>query len=222
MDKKINLIIVDDSPLHIIGLKTVLKCDERMGSVYQAGCPDEAMEQLKQHLDIDVAIIDICMRGDADGLDLAEKIRDDYPSVRTMILSQFKNGRYIYRALLAKSKAYLAKDSSPELVVDAICNVYNGNCIFFGDTIEKEILENMFGGEKNLEKIKPFSLSVREMEVLQYVTDGFSSKEIGVIMNITQSTVETNKDRIKNKLGLKTIAECVAFGIKHGITDFGG
>jgi|GEM_PF-796622 len=220
MNKKINLIIVDDSPLHIIGLQTVLKCDDRIGSVYQACCPDEAMEQLKQHPDIDVATIDVCMKEGEDGLELAEKIRDNYPSVKTMMLSQFKNGRYIYRALLAKSKAYLAKDSLPELVVDAICNVYKGNCLFFGDTIGKEILENMFGGEKNIEKIKPFSLSKKEMEVLQHVTDGFSNKEIGVMMNINQSTVETNKDRIKNKLGLKTIAECVAFGIKHGLTAF--
>src|SRR5574344_1665175 len=104
-----------------------------------------------------------------------------------------------------------------ETIINAIRTINQGKCLFFGDTISKNLICSIFGKEENVSKLKPHSLTKKEIEVLGYITNGLSSKEIAGKMNITVNTVETDKERIKNKLGYKTITEAVAFGIKHGI-----
>lgn len=217
MGKKIKILIVDDSKIHIIGLKSIISEMPEISSIYEAHNPGEAMNLLNEHNDFDTAIIDISLETNSDGLILAQAIYDNYPKVRSIILSHYKNSRYIYLALSAHVMAYLAKDSSPETIINAIRTINNGHCIFFGDTISENLINSIFGKEKNVSRLKPHSLTKKEIEVLCFITNGLSSKEIAAKMGITVNTVETNKERIKNKLGYKTITEAVAFGIKHGI-----
>jgi DNA-binding NarL/FixJ family response regulator len=220
MKKGIDILIVDDSPINLLGLRMIASEEPAITSVCEAHDPAEALSCIGSSKAIDVAVVDISMNTETDGLDLIAKIGTEHPEIKTMVLSQYKNPHFIYRAISSGARAYIAKDSNPETIVKAILDVYYGHCRFFGDTIPQETLLQLFGSDCLKAEGKPYSLTRKEIEILQSVTDGFSNGEIASIMNISSNTVESYKDRIKWKLGYDSIIECVAFAISHGIVTF--
>lgn len=113
--------------------------------------------------------------------------------------------------------AYLAKDSSPESIVDAIMDVAAGKCLFFGETIDSGKILRTFGGKENLKARKPQGLTPRELEVLQLTSSGYSNAQFASALEITVNTVDSYKERIKGKFGLDSIVECVATAAAKGI-----
>ncbi|MEG0517506.1 MAG: response regulator transcription factor [Bacteroidales bacterium] len=215
MEKPINLLIADDSRIHIMGMLSILKNAPQIGVVYQANSYEQACGILEKGHTIDVAILDISMEEEQDGIKLAEHIAKNYPTVRTMILSHYKEAKYILAALKANVRAYLAKDSSPDSIIDAIQSTSHGKGVFFGDTISYKELLDTFGNSNNLKCGKPYELTDKELETLSFIAKGYNSKETAAAMQITTSTVETYKERIKNKLGVKSMIEAFLFGVKH-------
>ena len=72
----------------------------------------------------------------------------------------------------------------------------------------------MFGNNGNILKAKPYELSARELEILKMLASGLSVKDISKLMEINVTTIESYKERIKNKLGVNTIMEAVVFAVK--------
>ncbi|MEG2848654.1 MAG: response regulator transcription factor [Bacteroidales bacterium] len=215
MKKTINILIVDDSQIHIMGMKSILKNCNEIGCIYEANNYSQALNILQNKCDINVAILDISLEEEKDGLTLAHYIAANYLTINTMILSHYKEVKYIIEALKANTKAYLAKDSSPNIIIDTIQKVNNGKGIFFGDTISYKKLIETFGNSENIKAKKPYELTSKELELLSLLANGYSSKEIATTMQITINTVETYKERIKSKLGVESIMEAVIFGIRH-------
>ena len=152
---------------------------------------------------------------EADGLDLAQFIKAHYPHLPVLILSHYKNISYIIRALRLQLNGYLAKDTPAVELIGAIQAVAQGKGFYFGNTIPYNEIIQAFGSEANLRKRKPYELSNREMEVVQLLANGCTSKEIGCQLNIDPNTVETYKDRIKSKLDCKSALEIVVFAYKN-------
>lgn len=215
--KQLNILLVEDSTVFAMGLKLAIGTEDI--SFNHVTSPSSAILFLNEHPDTDVAVVDISLESETDGLTLLESIRAAYPSVRTMILSHYKHPGYILLAITSGAGAYLSKDSSPEEILDAIRKVAAGNSLFFGNTISKELLRSLFGGDKELQKRKPIGLSAKEMEVLQLITSGYSNSQIASALDIATTTVETYKERIKAKFGFDTIIECVASAVARGIVN---
>jgi len=215
-----NILLVDDSQIFRMGLKMAFQAADWVGQILEAGSEDEALKVLGANDDMTLAVIDVCLKNRADGLELIKKIRKSFPGVKTLVLSEYKNPEYICNAILSGANAYIAKDSSADMIMSAARNVIDGCCIFFGDTIPTELLARLFGGADNLKAGKPHQLSVQELSVLKYAASGYSNSQIATIMNISSNTVESYKERIKNKLGYDTIIECVAFAVSNGLIGF--
>jgi len=206
---------VEDSTVFAMGLRLAIGTDGI--SVNHVTTPSSAISFLIEHPDTEVAVIDISLESETDGLTLLESIRAAFPYIRTMILSHYKHPGYILLAITAGAGAYLSKDSSPEEILEAIRKIADGYTLFFGNTIPRELLSSLFGGEKEMQKRKPIGLSAKELEVLQLVSSGYSNIQIASALNIATTTVETYKERIKGKFGLDTIVECVASAVARGI-----
>ncbi len=114
-------------------------------------------------------------------------------------------------------RAYLAKDTKPEELIDIIRAVNRGKGVYFGESIAYKTLLDVFGGETNLASGKPYELTAREIEIIEYLAQGYSSKEISVLLQIDKNTVESHKERIKNKLGVNTVIEIVVFALSKQI-----
>ena len=153
------------------------------------------------------------------GLTLLGILREAFPGVRTLVLSHYKKPAYILKAISAGACAYLAKDSSPESIVQAVADVAAGKCLFFGETIDAAKITRLFGSQENLAARKPQGLTPRELEVLQLTTSGYSNVQIASALEITVNTVESYKERIKAKFGLDSVVECVAHAVADGLVN---
>ncbi|WP_455636542.1 response regulator [Parabacteroides sp.] len=214
--RTINILIIDDSEIHIIGMKSILRKEPDMHILDEAHTIPEAIESLKKELP-DIILLDISLEKETDGLDFASYIYQRYPAVNVIILSHYKNIHYIIQALRNHIRAYLAKDTKPEELIDIIRAVNRGKGVYFGESIAYKTLLDVFGGETNLASGKPYELTAREIEVIEYLAQGYSSKEISVLLQIDKNTVESHKERIKNKLGVNTVIEIVVFALSKQI-----
>lgn len=215
----INVLLIEDSTVFVMGLKLALSGSAAIGSVDAAGTPGAAVAFLNAHPGTDVAVVDITLESETDGLTLLGILREAFPAVRTLVLSHYKKPAYILKAISSGASAYLAKDSSPESVVKAITDVAEGKCLFFGETLDAARITRLFGGQENLEARKPQGLTPRELEVLQLTTSGYSNAQIASAMEISLNTVDSYKERIKGKFGLDSIVECVAHAVAEGLVN---
>lgn len=212
----VKVFIVDDSQIHLEGLKLVLRPYESIKVVGEANSYRQAMAFLKGNVP-DIAILDISLEKDMDGVELGKAIRKDFPKVKLVFLSHHKGVTYLVSALKSGASAYLAKDMAPEELVHAIISVKKGKGVYFGDTIPVSTLLDTFGSEDNLTKNKIYDLTDREIEVIEHLAEGHSTKEIASLLNIEVNTVESHKERIKEKLKVKTVIQIVILSLKKGI-----
>ena len=213
----INVLLIEDSAVFVMGLRLALGAADGFGAVDSVATPGSAVSFLNSHPETDIAVVDISLEAETDGLTLLGIIRDAFPAVKTLVLSHYKKPAYILRAISSGACAYLAKDSSPESIVQAIKDVDSGQCLFFGETIDSAKITRVFGGEEKLQARKPQGLTPRELEVLQLATSGYSNPQIASALEISLNTVDSYKERIKGKFGLDSIVECVAHAVADGI-----
>lgn len=213
----INVLLVEDSGVFVMGLKLALGAHPSFGCVAAVVSPGAAVAYLNAHPETDIAVVDITLESETDGLTLLGILRDAFPGVKALVLSHYKTPGYILRAITSGACAYLAKDSSPESIVQAIGDVAAGKCLFFGETIDAEKILRCFGGKENLDARKPHGLTPRELEVLQLASSGYSNSQIASALEITVNTVDSYKERIKGKFGLDSMVECVATAAAKGI-----
>lgn len=215
----INVLLIEDSTVFVMGLKLALSTQKDFASVQDVATPGAAVAFLNAHPETDVAVVDITLEAETDGLTLLGIIREAFPSVRTLVLSHYKKPAYILKAISSGACAYLAKDSAPDSIAGAIADVAGGKCLFFGETIDSARIIRLFGGKENLEARKPQGLTPRELEVLQLTTSGYSNAQIASALEISLNTVDSYKERIKGKFGLDSIVECVAHAVADGLVN---
>lgn len=213
----IPILLIEDSAVFVMGLKLTLGAEKAIGPIASVSTPGAAVAYLNAHPETALAVVDITLEAETDGLTLLGIIRDAFPTVRTLVLSHYKNPAYILRAITSGASAYLAKDSAPESIVQAIMDVAQGRCLFFGETLDADKITRIFGGKEKLEARKPQGLTPRELEVLQLTTSGYSNGQIAAALEITLNTVDSYKERIKGKFGLDSMVECVAHAVAKGI-----
>lgn len=214
--KQINVFIVDDSQIHLEGLKMVFKQDSTLQVVGEAHNVDEVMQQMAE-LHPDIVLLDICLEKEYDGIEITKELRKLYPQTQVIILSHNKDKYSIINSIRSGARAYLSKDSLADELIQSIHTVVQGKGLFLGETIPRDTLCECFGNTISPSNAKPYNLSEREIEVIEYLSKGYSTKEIAEILFITSPTVESHKEHIKEKLNLKTVIEIVVFAIRNKI-----
>lgn len=210
----LHLILADDSEIFREGVKSILQFEEGIVVDAEASNCEGLFKLLEAGAKPDIILLDICMEQDGDGLELLSRLNTEYPQIKVIILSHYKEIPYIVKAVQNRVRAYLAKDSSASEIINTILSVRQGDGVYFGETISNDLLAKGFGSNGNILKAKPHELSVRELEILKMLASGLSVKDISKIMEINMTTIESYKERIKNKLGVKTIMEAVVFAVK--------
>jgi len=218
MNDMIKLLLVDDSHIHLEGLKLILRENDNIRVISQASNPREALECIEMDIP-DVALIDINLEKDMDGIELAKTIRKKYPDIKIIFLTHYKGTKYLINALQTYPAAYLPKDLTPEELINAIVSANKGKGTYLGDTIPLSHILEIFGSKENVEKGKVYGLTPREIEVIEYLAQGYSTKELAAKLSIEVNTVESYKERMKEKLGVKTVLQIVVTAIKKGIID---
>jgi DNA-binding NarL/FixJ family response regulator len=153
----------------------------------------------------DIAIVDITLHGSS-GLELLKDIKAQGLEINVLVLSMHDEELYAERALRAGAKGYITKNEASTEVIEAIRCVMNGD-VYASRQMTAKLLERMTQKRGNSELAGMETLADRELEVFQMLGRGKNTREIAQTLNLGESTVETYRARIKEKLQLRSAAE---------------
>ena len=209
----IQLIIADDHPIVREGLKHIITEYSDMHLVSEVADGNEVLAQCREH-DVDVLLLDISMPGPG-FLNVLQRIGAEYPDVRVLVLSTHPEDQYAVRALKAGAAGYLTKNHTPEELADAIRHVHNGRK-YVSPIVAEELVSQLNSG-KELQLYK--NLSDREYQILCMMGSGKQSNEIASSLSLSPKTVSTYRNRILDKLKLKTTGELIRYAVENGLED---
>jgi DNA-binding NarL/FixJ family response regulator len=201
----IKVMLVDDHPIVRQGLRDVLENTGDITVCSESGNANEAITLINKDKP-DVVIVDIMLEGNVNGIDLVKSISDRFPDVYTLVLSMHDESIYAERAIKAGARGYLMKDIAPRNIADAIRTVKRGD-LYLREDLSKKILEKMISRNPDTKSVATDRLSDRELEIFQFIGNGYSIKEIAVKLNLSIYTVESHRRSIKEKLNLKTSSD---------------
>lgn len=215
----IRVLIADDHAVVREGIRQVLGTDADFEIVGEAVNGSDAVS-LSSQLEPDVVVLDLSMP-ELSGFDAAERIRSAVPATRMLILSIHDHEEYVARSIRAGAHGYLRKDSSPAELRAAVRSVGQGKSYFA--TAEARAL--FASPDSNALSPQPgglAELTSREREVLLEIARGRSNKEIGAQFSISVRTVESHREAVMRKLGIRGTAALTRFAISHGLTGQDG
>jgi DNA-binding NarL/FixJ family response regulator len=214
---QLKIIIVDDHPLVRQGMKKVIEKERDLTVIGEAGSTEEALRLIRQN-EPDLAIVDITLEGEANGLDLIKALRERHGNVRTLVLSMHDENTYAERALRAGARGYVAKKEAPSVIIDAIRTVMKGD-LYLSSRISMRIIDRLFQGRETPTGSLAEILSDRELEIFHLIGGGMSTGDIAKKLNISVNTIESHRKKIKEKLGIQKGSELVKVAVQWVVTQ---
>jgi two-component system, NarL family, response regulator NreC len=210
----IKLLIADDHPLYLDGLKLLLLQSERIEIVSTAQTGAKAIE-MESNFEADVLLLDLHLP-DMTGVEVLQQIRKTNSTVKVIILTHQKGSRYLNRLEKLGISGYILKNETTEFLTSAIITVVNGGTCY-SDGITKSSLEDELYIKSSviIAENSKYILSERETEVLTLVCKEFSSAEIGKLLFLSTSTIDTHRKNILQKLGVTNTVGLIKYALKH-------
>lgn len=204
--EKITILIADDHTLVRETWSFILNTDERFHVIAECGSGEEAVELAKQ-LRPNVVIMDINLPG-INGIEATQQIRKFSPASRILGVSLHTQPTYARKMIQKGAMGYVTKNSSREEMFKAILEIEAGRR-YICEEIKNILSEQVINGEDHQGGLN--ALSQREIEIINFIKKGFSSKEIAESLDISVKTVEVHRYNILKKLNLKNSAALVNF-----------
>ena len=211
MTDTVNFLVVDDHPVFRKGLIVLIESIDSYKVTAQAGSVQEALTLIESS-DPDIVLVDISLP-DQNGLDLVRTIKGKQPELPILIISMHDELIYAERALKAGASGYIMKQEASTVMLDAIETVLEGR-VYVSGVMNERLLKTIFSNKDEKDTHPIERLSERELEVLEYIGQGYGASEISDILNLSVKTVNTYRDHIKEKLQLNGAAEVRRYAVK--------
>lgn len=215
MKAPIKIVLADDQPLFLEGLKMVLKgCDEIeiMGEALNG----VQLLYLVRELQPDVVVTDIEMP-EMDGVEAMQRLKELYPELGVVALTVFKEDWRVMDMLHAGARGYLLKNSSRDDLLTAIRAVSVGGYYFCNSTsmrLSQLLAEGILPGTRPEESEV---LNETEKRIVVMICQQYSSKQIAGELGLQSKTIENYRTRIIEKTGMSNMAGVVVYAIRHGL-----
>ncbi len=200
----IRVLIVDDHPIVRVGINAIISARSDMTVVAQAGSGEEAIPLFKQHKP-DVTLMDLRLPG-MSGVEAIRAIRAISPKARFVVLTTYEGDEDIHQALKSGAQGYLIKGMPHEDLIKALRRVHAGEG-FVPMPMADALASRTAGGH----------LTPREKDVLSLLIVGKSNKEIGVSLNVSETTVKSHVSVILMKLSASDRTQAVVIALQRGI-----
>ena len=214
-DPPVRVLIADDHAVVRQGIRIVLEEAGGFEVVGEASDGDEAFALVEQ-LRPDVALLDVTMPGRT-GLEVARDLRAGGSEAAVLILSMHDDPEYVLQAVRAGADGYVLKDVAPAELRQAIRTVHDGR-EYFSERVTHQLsvgLRTELEREQRQSRLE--SLTARELEVLLFVAEGLTNREIAERLEISPRTVETHRERVMTKLRIRTVAGLTRFVVEQGL-----
>jgi DNA-binding NarL/FixJ family response regulator len=216
---KKTILIIDDHPLFREGLRAIIGRDNRFEVVGEAGNGREGL-RLAKKLKPDLVLVDMSLP-DQSGIQLTRELKNASLKTRIMIITMHSKVDYIVKAFQAGATAYVVKESAPERLIQGMDTVLEGE-YFMDSSVSHKVVEKLMQFPKKEAKITNASydtLTSREQEIMVFLAEGLSSKEIAEKLFISPKTVDNHRTNILRKLNLHSTIELIRYAARLGIID---
>ena len=198
------ILIVDDHPILRMGMKELLNQEEGFEVCAVAENITSARKAIEETAP-DMAIIDISLARE-NGLDLVKEISCNHRNIAVLVLSMHDESVWAERAIRAGARGYIMKKEAAESIVTAVRNILAGK-VHVSEKIMAQLLDKFHVSPDSSYAPTEEALTDRELEVFRLIGQGLSTREIASRMNLGIKTIGTYRDRIKQKLCIKSGAE---------------
>lgn len=209
--RKKRVLIVDDHPAVCEALAMRIGRQTDLEVCGEAADLGEAL-RLVADTQPDVAVIDISLKASC-GIDLIKRIKDRNDTVRMLVWSTHSESLYAERALLAGALGYITKDQATDKIVEGIRRVLEGK-VYLSDAMVETMLRRTVEGRKEMMRSPLDALANRELEVFRLIGQGEKTAGIAKRLHLSVKTIETYRDRIREKLDLSNGTELAHYATK--------
>lgn len=201
------IILADDHELILEGIGNLIKRHAELQVIDTAKTGNELLEKTKLHLP-DIVISDIEMP-ELSGIEAIKIIKEKYPKIKTIVLSMHNDP--VIESILTKLDVdgIIYKNASEQIIEEGILTVARGKK--FKHESEKKTAPILTGGVK----LEEADLTSREIQIIKMIAEGYSNKEIGVIINVSPRTVDTHRTNLMKKLNLHSAVDITRFAFKN-------
>ncbi len=206
MKNKSRIFIVEDHPVYSLGLRELILHEEDMDVCGTAEDAETAWRLIKK-TDPHAVIVDLILKNSS-GIDLIRnirKLRDDLP---VLVISMMDEMQYAERAFAAGASGYIMKHEASGLIIDAIRAVLSGKR-YMSEAITSAFVDRVISRGSRNRPTGVEALTDRELEIFRLIGSGCSTGEIASQLRINVKTVGTYRERIKQKLGIKSSASLI-------------
>ena len=214
--KKITVVIADDHAVVREGLGLLLNAMDDIEVVGEAENGHRAVGETKR-LRPNLVIMDIAMPL-LNGVDAARKIALEVPGTKVLILSSYSDDQCIQKSIAAGVAGYLMKESAANDLLRAVREVCSGNA-FFSPPIAKRLLKQSTNNDLPSRSMAPPALTFPQMEVVQFIAEGYSSKQMADLLAVSVKTIEKHRQAAMNKLDIHEIATLTRYAISSGAVE---
>ena len=207
----IRLLIADDHAIVREGLKQIFSLAADIEIAGEAASGAELLDVLEGRM-ADLLLLDMTMPG-IHGAELVGRIRVRHPELPILVLSMHNSPQIVRRAIKAGASGYLSKDTVPEILIAAVRKIAAG-----GRFIDPVLAERMaFDVNESVKDLPHAYLSEREFQIMCLLVCGKGINEIADELAISNKTVSTHKANLMQKMGFKSNADMVSYGLTHGL-----
>ena len=206
---RIRVLIADDHAVVREGLRSFLGMLSDIEIVGEATNGEEALAEVRR-VQPDVVLMDLVMP-EVDGVEATRRITTDHPQVKVIVLTSFVDDEKISRAIRAGAASYLLKDVEPAGLIEAVRAAFRGEARLAPEVTQH--LVSRYTGRTDPGK----DLTARELEVLGWLGQGLSNKEIGETLFISQKTVKTHVSNILVKLDCTDRTQAALYAVRNGL-----
>ena len=204
MSARSRILIVDDHPIFRKGLAQLI--DEELDMEVCGEAEDvPGAKKIIDKLKPDMVIVDLSLKG-ASGLELVKYVHEQSPGRPVLVLSMHDEAVYAERSLKAGARGYIMKQEMTGKVTTAIRQVLHGK-MFFSQDIVEGILGRVASDAPAVSKDPVATLSDRELEVFTLIGRGMGRQEMASALNVSIKTIGSYREKIKEKLGIRTSPE---------------
>ena len=213
-DEPVRVLIVDDHEIVRKGIRAFLETESDIEVVGEAGSGREAVQKAA-HLSPTVILMDLMMP-EMSGIDAIRQILSEQPETHILVLTSFGTDDKLFPAVEAGAQGYLLKDTSPEVLLQAIRRAAEGQSTLT-PTIARRLLREFTQDDKTWPLVE--HLTDRETEVLRLLAQGLTNEGIAGRLFISEATARTHVSNILSKLNLANRTQAALYALRYGIAS---
>ncbi|MBA2329681.1 MAG: response regulator transcription factor [Bacteroidota bacterium] len=215
--QQIKVAIADDHKIFRDGIRMALKDKDYLKILWEAEDGKDLMHKLAIKLP-DVVLMDIRMP-ELDGINAIGLIRKEYETVKIIVLTMYDDQEMITKMMEMGANAYLTKTTDPEEIYQAIITCMNDE-FYFNDLVNKAVLLKL-QYKKNVRQFypNPVKFSEKEINILKCIAEDKTTEEISKTVFLSPRTIETIRQKMKEKIGAKTIAGLVMYAMRNKLLE---